>query len=163
MVRDEVVRAANTDDADASEDYVREMVGWWLQMRMQGPLRCVVCACMYAIAILMRLVMQLRRGGRCECVVVECECKTYLGDLLNVADRLDALLDLTQRGGLSGGRVEAGTGSNGDGSGRVEGRHGGTGSTRKHRHFGYEAKQGGGDEEEEVEKMVMTRRIGTVD
>lgn len=60
---------------------------------------------------------------------------TYCCDLFNVLDRLDTLFGLTKRSSLSRGRVEAGTGSNGERSSRVDGRHGGTSSTRKHSHF----------------------------
>ncbi|KAI3482311.1 hypothetical protein L1887_55072 [Cichorium endivia] len=72
---------------------------------------------------------------------------TYLGDLFDVLDRLDALFGLAERGGLGGGRVESGAGGDGDGGGRVDGGHGGARGARKHSHCERDATAVGDDEE----------------
>lgn len=79
---------------------------------------------------------------------------TYLGDLFDVLDRLDALFGLAEGGGLGGGRVESGAGGDGDGGGRVDGGHGGARGARKHSHCERDA-TAVGDDEEEVVVMVM--------
>lgn len=117
---------------------------WWMKVRRsrckkQVPTTITVIVVVLAVHVHVRIAGYWTAIGRMDCrmddMLSNLGRRTYLCDLLDVPDRLDTLLGLTKRGGLGGGRVETGTSGDGDGSSRVEGRHGGTGSTRKHRHF----------------------------